>query len=374
MLTYIHIHPAPHLSQSLVTLPPMNNVIPYKMWAGVVLLLALLGCHRENEAAPRSAQQAVPVITQRVQPQLWHDQLQSIGTVRAREAVSITAKVSELVEQVHFASGQHVEAGTLLVTLRQTAQQAALAQAQASLSEAQRLYQRQQTLAAQQLISPSTLDAQRAARDMAQARVQQLQAELADRQIRAPFSGQLGLRQISPGALLTANTVIATLDDLEQVYVDFQVPETALATLAVGNPIHASSIAWPGRQFVGTISSLDARVDSASRALTVRASFTNADHALRPGMLLEVAMLNTERSALAIPEIAVMQIGRQSFVYRVDKTDQVEQVEVRLGTRSNGQVEIAAGLESGDRIVIEGTQRLRPGMSITEANSNQDVL
>jgi len=313
---------------------------------------------------------AIPVITQMIQKEPWHDHVQAIGTVQARESVNITAKVSDIVEQVHFASGQPVAAGTLLVTLRHDAQQAALAQAQATFAEAQRLYQRQLELADQQLVARSTLDTQQALRDSAQARVQQLRAELDERQIYAPFAGVLGIRQISPGALLTANTVITTLDDLEQVYVDFQMPEAMLAKLAIGNEVRASSIAWPDREFNGQLSAIDTRINTNSRTLTVRAEFANSDHALHPGMLLEVALPEPEYDAIVLPEIAVIQEGQQSFVYevivapddfsRMGPAYQVQRLEVRTGTRRKGYVEIVDGLAIDQRIVIEGMQRLRP--------------
>jgi len=341
----------------------------------------------EKSAAKDTVQQRksitpISVISQRVQKVTWQDRMQAIGTVQARESVNITAKVSEIVENVHFASGDQVVAGALLVTLRSEAQQAALAQAQATFAEAQRLYQRQLELAHQQLVARSTLDAQQALRDSAQARVQQLRAELDDRQIHAPFAGVLGIRQISPGALLTANTVISTLDDLERVYVDFQVPEAMLAKLAIGNEVRASSIAWPEREFSGQLSAIDARVNVDSRTFTARAEFANSDHALRPGMLLEVELLQAQRPAIVIAEIAVIQEGQHSFVYVIDQTrnisnkmgegNEVKQVKVHIGARSKGQVEIIEGLSVDQQIVIEGMQRLRPG-SWVEATDIEHV-
>jgi len=328
----------------------------------------------DKNAFKNPVNDAIPVITQTLQNEPWRDSVHAIGTVQARESVNITAKVSDIVEHVHFASGQQVTAGTLLVTLRHQAQQAALAQTHATFAEAQRLYQRQLELADQQLVARSTLDAQQALRDSAYARVQQLQAELDDRQIHAPFTGVLGIRQISPGALLTANTVITTLDDLEQVYVDFQVPEAALAKLVIGNSVSASSIAWPAREFSGQLSAIDTRVNVDSRTFTVRAEFANSDHALRPGMLLEVALLEAERNAVILPEIAVIQEGRQSFVYRVIRDLQagnyfVERIEVRTGSRRKGYVEIVEGLAADQVIVIEGMHRLRPNASVAPTDT-----
>jgi membrane fusion protein (multidrug efflux system) len=151
-------------------------------------------------------------------------------------------------------------------------------------------------------------------------RVAQMQADIGDRRVRAPFAGVLGIRQVSPGSLVTPTTVIATLDDIEHMHIDFQVPEVELAALGVGDKVSATSVAWPGRTFEGVVSTIDARIDPATRAVTVRADFANGDHALRPGMLLDVRLFRPERPALVIPEIAVVQVGRDTFVYRIKAT------------------------------------------------------
>jgi len=341
---------------------------------GLVLALALGGCGKETAGAPRTQGAAVPVTTTVVQSSAWNDTLQAIGTTKANESVIITAKVSEIIDAVHFRSGQQVQAGAPLVTLRIGAQQAALAQAQATFDEADRLYRRQSELATQQLVASSTLDTQKSIRDAAEARVKQMQADVDDRQVRAPFDGVLGIRQVSPGSLVTPTTVIATLDDISRMHVDFPVPEAELARLNVGDKVNGSSIAYPGREFEGEISTIDARVDPGSRAVTVRADFPNPDHALRPGMLLDVHVYRSARQALVIPEIAVVQVGRDSFVYRVKDDSTVERVDVKTGTRRSGVVEIVEGLQAGERIVVDGTGKLRPGLQIEDAKPGPAAL
>lgn len=336
---------------------------------GTVLALVLAGCGRGTGDAPRAPGAAVPVTTQVVAHSAWNDTLQAIGTTKARESVAVTAKVSEIIDAVHFDSGQEVGAGAPLVTLRIEAQQAALAQAQATFDEADRLYRRQSELATQQLVASSTLDTQKSIRDAAEARVRQMRADVADRQVRAPFAGVLGIRQVSPGSLVTPATVIATLDDISRMHVDFQVPEAELASLKPGDKVSGSSIAYPGRSFEGEVSTIDARVDPGSRAVTVRADFSNPDHALRPGMLLDVRVFRPERKALVIPEIAVVQVGRDSYVFRVKGDATVERVDVKTGTRRSGVVEIMQGLEAGQRIVVDGTGKLRPGLRIADARA-----
>jgi len=331
----------------------------------LAMVLGMAGC---GDAEPEREGASAEIVTaQAVRMQPWSDTVRALGTVRARESVTVTAKVSETVEDVHFDSGDVVKAGEPLVTLSGRQQRAALAEAQAAANEAERLYGRQADLAEQQLIARATLDTQRATRDAANARVAQIRAQLGDRVIRAPFAGVLGLRQVSPGSLVTPGTAVATLDDTARVYVDFPVPETALAYLAEGQQLTATSAAYPGREFTGTVATVDSRVDPATRAVTVRGDFANADRALRPGMLMQVTLIRPEREALLVPEIAVVQVGNTSFVYRTRDDDTVERVNVEIGARRGGLAEVLSGLEPGDRIVVDGTDKLRPGAKIRVA-------
>lgn len=335
--------------------------------AGVAAVAVLAGCSRDEALAADGAAEAIPVTTTTVAASAWTDLLRAVGTVQARESVAVTAKVSETVERVHFDSGDAVNAGAPLVTLSGRQQRASLEEARATANEAERLYRRQQELADQQLIARAQLDTQRATRDAARARVAQVEAQVADRTIRAPFAGVLGIRQVSPGALVTPGTVIATLDAIDRVYVDFAVPERALATLATGQRVAGRATAYPDIGFEGTVAAIGSRIDPATRTLTVRGDFPNPDHRLRPGMLVEVRLFQPEREALVVPEIAIVQVGNEAFVWRVGEGGEVERTPVAIGDRQQGQAEILSGLEAGDRIVVDGTGKLRPGSVVAEA-------
>jgi membrane fusion protein (multidrug efflux system) len=342
---------------------------PIRAFAFLAVAVLLGGCGKTADEPGKGkggGDRPVVVTLQAVRPQPFVDTLQALGTVRARESVTVTASVSEKVQSVHFDSGDVVRAGAPLVTLSGQAEQAQLGEAQAAAGEAEKLYRRQSELASQQLIARSQLDAQRATRDAASARVAQVRAQLADRVIRAPFSGVLGLRQVSPGSLVTPGTVITTLDDLGTVYVDFPVPEPQLSQVAAGARIAGTAAAYPGRRFEGTVTTVDARVDPATRALTVRGQFANADHALKPGMLLTVDIARAERPALLLPEIAVVQVGAESYVFRV-RDGKAERADVTLGTLRDGRVEVLSGLAAGDTIVVDGTGKLKPGAKGVDA-------
>lgn len=336
------------------------------------LLILLAACGKDaspgSQADPGGrGNTPVTVTTTSVREQQWSDALRALGTVHAREAVTVTAKVSETVQQVHFESGQVVARGAPLVTLSGQQQQAMLASAEAALKEAEQLYQRQDQLARQQLVARASLDAQRATRDAARAQVAQIRANLSDRVIRAPFAGVLGIRQVSPGALVTPGTVIATLDDISRVYVDFPIPETELADVGPGQAVAGTVAAYPGQRFDGTVAAVSARLDAAARAATVRADFPNPAHRLKPGMLVEVSLLRGTRPALVVPEIAVQQVGTETFVWRVKPDGSVEKADVEIGGRIPGKAMLKAGIAAGERIVVEGTGKLQPGAKVREA-------
>lgn len=342
----------------------MRTESPLGALGAFVLVAALSACGGNAQGPADRAEAAVPVTTQQVSQRPWSDTVRALGTVKARESVTVTAKVSETVSDVHFDSGDRVQAGSPLITLTGQAQQAQLNQAQAAAAEAEQLYRRQEELAGQQLIARSALDSQRATRDATRAQVAQIRAQLADRVIRAPFAGVLGLRQVSPGSLVTPGTAIATLDDLDRVYVDFPVPETLLARIAEGQELTATSAAYPGREFQGVVSVVDPRIDPTTRAFMVRGDFPNPDGALRPGLLLEVVLIQPERPALLVPEIAIVQVGNSSYVFEVGADNQVQRTDVEVGSRRGGMAEIISGLEAGDRIVVDGTGKLRPGLTV----------
>ena len=336
---------------------------------GVLLLaLALIGCKGEPDAA--SAQQPpVPVTTLTLQPSAWRDTLDAVGTAKARESVVLTAKITETVRKINFSDGQKVNAGDVLVELTSGQQVAALAEAQAVAVDSAAQYQRLQDLVSKGTISKSVFDTAKASRDSNAARVNALRAQLADRVVTAPFSGVLGLRQVSLGALVTPGTVITTLDDTSSIRFDFPIAEVHLAALSPGHEIIAHSVAYPDRDFRGTVESLDSRVDPITRAVLVRAVIPNPDGLLRGGMLLTAKVLQPERQTLVLPEIAVTQVGLESSVFRVKPDETVEQVKVKLGARRRGEVEIIEGVKAGDRIVVEGTVRLRDGSRIVEGSA-----
>jgi len=330
----------------------------------------LAGCGDDTSTLAEAAPATI-VIMARVSAVEWRDTIEALGTASSKESVTLTAKVSETVRKVAFDSGDIVRAGDVIVDLSSGAQLAGLEEARAAFQEAERQLARGQELAQSKIISASQLDTQRANRDAAKARMDVVRAQLSDRVITAPFDGILGLRRVSPGTLVTPGTAIATLDDISVIKLDFTVPERYLAVLAEGQDIVALSETYPDREFTGKVTSVDSRVDPVTRSVTVRAELPNLERLLRPGMLLSVRLYQAARQAIVVPEIAVLQVGTDAFIYRVSQDQTAARVRVELGSRRRGEVEVVSGLAKGDTIVTEGAVKLRDGVRVTGAAEAQ---
>jgi membrane fusion protein, multidrug efflux system len=295
------------------------------------------------------------------------DGLQALGTAQARESIVLTPKVADTIRVIRFDSGDRVRRGQVLVEMSSVEQAADLAEVRAANQAAQEALRREEELFQRGFASQARLDTVRAAADAAQARVNAGSSRIADRTIRAPFAGVVGLRTASPGQFMRPGDQIGTLDDITEIKLDFDVPETQIARLQQGVQIIAMTAAFPERSFQGVISHVDSRVDPTTRTVRVRAMLPNTDEAIRPGMLMTVRVLANPRETLAVPEIAILDRADGSFVYRVitrEGAQVVEQAAIRTGQRSSGMAEVLEGLSPGDLVVTEGIQSIRPGQPV----------
>lgn len=321
-----------------------------------------------NAQSKRPRGGAVPVVVSQVVPQSFVDQVESIGTALANESVSITAKVTETVTKVNFEDGDYVDAGDILVELTNAEETALLNEAKANVAEATRQFERVENLIAQQLASETQLDVERNRKQTAEARLEGILARLNDRLIRAPFSGKLGFRNVSPGTLLTPNVALTTLDDISSIKLEFSIPESFLATVANGQEVIAASVAYPNRKFKGSVVTIGSRVDPNTRTIALRAELGNEELLLRPGMLLNVTLVQNRQEYLAIPESAVIPVQDKQFAYTVID-GKAERREFRAGRRVPGFVEVIEGFNPGDTVVTEGIIKLRPGSPVELINS-----
>lgn len=309
-----------------------------------------------------------------VQSRLFADTIDVIGVAKGRQSVTVTAAATQLVERVRFSPGQSVSRGAVLVELKATEQDAGLAQAQASLVQAQRAYDRYKTLGQQGFASKAMIDQYEANYLSAKANVSAAQARLGDRLIRAPFAGVVGLTDITPGALINPGAAIVTLDDTSAIRVDFQVPDRYIAAVRQGQAVTARVDAYPGEVIQGRIALLDTRIDEKTRALTARAEFPNPDRRLKPGMMMRVAVAQGSRQGLSAPESAVSVQGDNAFVYVLAKQGDrtvAEQRPVVTGVRQDGFVELKDGVAAGDRIVGDGLNKIQPNQAVKPVGSGR---
>lgn len=336
----------------------------------LLLLLPSLaaGLIAGNAAAAPAGPPAAAVIVEAARVASVADTLEALGTLRANESVEITAQVADVIAAVHFDDGERVREGQLLVQMSNAEEAALLIEAQSQAEEAERQYERVRTLVDQGNAPASQLDERRRDAQSAQARVKAVRSRLDDRVITAPFGGVIGLRQVSPGAMVSPGTLIATLVDDSEMKLDFPIPALYLGAIAPGAAISAQSPTYPGTTFAGVVTSVDSVVNPATRSITVRARLPNADRQLVPGLLMTLLVSRNAREALEVGEGAVIPRAARSFVYVVDPNASppvATQREVTTGARRPGRVEIISGLAAGEFVITHGTLKVRPGAPVS---------
>jgi membrane fusion protein (multidrug efflux system) len=336
-------------------------------FALVAALLLVASCDRDTGADTAGEPAVIKVVTHVAQPQHLVDEVQALGTARANESVEIRPRVSSVVTRIAFTEGQLVREGELLIELENSELRAGLAVAEAALSESRSTYNRSESLASTQAISASTLEQLRATMQVHEAEVAAARARLENTVIRAPFSGRVGLRRVSPGGFVDTSTVITTLDDTEIVKLDFSIPEAFLTVVAGGMNIVARSLVYPDRSFAGTVESIDTRLDPVARSVQVRAVLANPDGALKPGMFLTVDLQRDRGEVLVAPEEAIVPERDEQYVFQVVGGKAVKR-RVTLGRRVPGLVEITGGIAAGDLLITEGTHKVREGSAVEVVN------
>ena len=327
-------------------------------------LALFAACGDEPQSGPAGGWSgAAKVVTQRIERQPLVDEIEALGTARANESVEIRPRISSLITRILFEEGQFVEQGDLLVELENSEIVAGLALAEASLSESRSLYNRSKELESTQAISASSLEALFAQVKVDEANVAAARAKLNHTRVRAPFSGRIGLRQVSPGSFVDTDTVITTLDDVSVIKLDFSVPETFVNVVRQGMNIVAHSLVFADRDFNGAVASIDTRLDPVSRAVEVRAVIPNDDGLLKPGMFMTVDLQRDRGDVLMAPEQAIVPEGSRQYVFVID-AGIAEKRQVRLGRRIPGYVVVSEGLSGGESVVTEGTHKVRDGAQV----------
>jgi membrane fusion protein (multidrug efflux system) len=292
------------------------------------------------------------------------DETNAVGTLRADEAVTIRPEIAGRVAEIRFAEGQRVAKGAVLVRLEQAELAAVVASSRAQLKWDEQRVERAEDLRTKGFISQQALDDQKTSLARARAKLAEDEARLAKTEMRAPFAGVAGLRQVSEGAFVAAGTDIARLEKIDQLKLDFRVPEVYLARVRAGQAVRIAVDAYAGQGFDGEVYAIEPAVDEQTRTVLLRARVANPELRLRPGMFARVRVeLGVRETAVWVPEAAIVPRGKDSFVYRV-AGGKAELAKVRTGLRRPGEVEIVSGLVAGEMVITEGVQKVGPGSPV----------
>ncbi|MGH8806044.1 MAG: efflux RND transporter periplasmic adaptor subunit, partial [Polaromonas sp.] len=315
-----------------------------------------------------------PLVVEVAQVELTRlaDDTQAVGSLRSRRGVVLRPEVSGRITQLNFTDGQRVRKGQLLVQFDDQLPQAQIQQSQAELSIAQANQKRNQELVAQNFISQRSLDESAASLQVAQAKLALAQATAARLKIVAPFDGIAGIRQVNVGDYLKDGADIVNIEDIDAIYVDFRLPERFQAKVKRGQTALLDIDALPGRHYTAQIQAIDPLIDANGRSVGVRGCIDNRELQLRPGMFARVnTVFGVKGNARVIPEEAIVPQGGRQFVIKLlkgpdEQTRTTQRVEVKVGLRSPGKVEILEGLEPGETVVTTGQQRVqRDGTVVT---------
>jgi membrane fusion protein (multidrug efflux system) len=288
-----------------------------------------------------------------LEPESLNAGLQTVGSLRADESVVVRPEVAGRIVRIHFEEGGRVSGGQPLFSLDADVARAALAEAQANLANSNAAAARAEQLIGEKLIARADYDQLTAQRAVDRARVASAQAALAKMTLRAPFAGQVGLREVSVGDFVSAGDELVTLVRTDPIEVDFSVPETRLGTLRPGQSIQVTVDAYPGDVFGGEVVAIAPTVDVNSRSVQLRARVANPDGRLVPGQFARLQLGEGATQALLVPEQALMQQGEERFVYTV-VDGKAKRTVIETGARVPGKVEVTSGLQAGDVVITAG--------------------
>lgn len=354
----------------------------WKALAGLaVLIILLVGVKIMQISKMMSMPRTMPpttVSSAEVKEEDWAPVLSSIGSVSAVQGAVIAAELGGVVAQVNFQNGGEAKKGDVLVKLDTSSEDAQLHTAEADLELARANLQRTRDLAVRKVVSKQELDAAQSAFGQKQGTVDNMRAFITKKELHAPFDGQLGIRQVNVGQSIDARQPIVQLTALDRVYVDFASPQQNVPQLATGFETRVHTDAVPGREFKGKLTALNSMVDTVTRNVTVQATLENPDHALKPGMFVNVeVMLPDKKKTLVIPGSAVSYAPYGNSVYVIEtkkdpktgkESQTLRQAFVRIGESRGDFVSITDGLKVGDVIVSTGVFKLRNGTPVTINN------
>jgi membrane fusion protein (multidrug efflux system) len=308
----------------------------------------------------------------------WAPTLSAVGSISAVQGAIVSTELGGIVSEVGFQSGSEAKKGDVLLKLDSSSEEALLHTAEADLELARANLQRERDLAGRKVVSKQELDAAESTFGQKQGTVDNMRAFITKKQVRAPFDGQLGIRQVNVGQMINSGQQVVSLQALDPVYVDFALPQQELSKLAPGLEALVRTDAQSGREFKGKLTALNSMVDTVTRNVTLQATLENPDHALKPGMFVKIDIVLPEKGkTLVIPGSAVSYAPYGDSVFVIDKkkdpktgkeTQTLRQAFVRIGEARGDFVSVTQGLKAGDEVVSTGVFKLRNGMPVTINN------
>jgi len=307
---------------------------------------------------------AIGVETVRVATSVFVDDVAAVGSLKSNESVVLRPEIAGRIAAIHLREGMPAAKGAVLVALDASTQAAELRQAEANLALSQANHRRTEELYEKKFVSARARDEAAANLKVLEAAVALAQARLQKTQIRAPFAGIVGIRNVSIGDYVKEGQELVNIEDIGALKADFRLPESYLSRLRKGQSVEVSTDAMPGQMFKGTLDAIDPLLDASGRAISLRARLENPDLKLRPGMFVRVRLaFGGERQGLAVPEEALVPAGDDNFVFRVVE-GKAQRVMVKVGQRRGATVEITEGLKAGDEVVSAGQLKLRDGVPV----------
>jgi len=308
----------------------------------------------------------------------WAPALSAVGSISAVQGAVVSAELGGVVSQVAFENGGVAKKGDLLVQLDASAEEAQLKSAEADLELARADLERSRDLVSRKVISKAEIDASESKFKQKEGSVEQMRSMIAKKTVRAPFDGQLGIRQVNVGQMVNAGQQVVPLTSLDPVFADFALPQQYLGQLTPGLEVHVTTDALAGRVFNGKVTAINSMVDSSTRNITLQATLENPDHALRPGMFAKAEVTLPEKhKTLVVPGSAISYAPFGDSVFVIDKkkdektgkeSQVIRQQFVRVGEARGDFVAITQGLKAGDMVVSTGVFKLRNGMTVTINN------
>jgi len=313
--------------------------------------------------------------------QEWQPQLEAVGSLRAVNGANLSAQVAGTVSAIHFESGKDVKKGDLLLELASADDVARLNALKATATLARITLDRDRTLVKTNAVSQQQVDTDEGNLKNAEALVDQQQALVDYKFVKAPFTGRLGIRQVDIGQYLAAGTTIVTLQQLDPIYLDFYLPQQALSQIEIGQKAAAKVDTFPGKTFEGKILAINSQVDPATRNVQVRAALSNKDNLLLPGMYATIDIdTGTPQHFVTLPQTAIVYNSYGNIVYLVDDRGKdakgqpqlvARQTFVNTGSTRGDQVAIVSGVKDGDTVVSSGQVKLHNGSPVIVNNSVQ---